>query len=231
MKSYELLASYDRDTSSWRMLQHSLLETAAGGLDTFSDSLPKSGLMRNGMLYRLGTLMDYQPERRTVGSESGLWPTPQANKRDASPRWMKTRKDGLSMEPNLAGMAKLWPTPTSTDAVKRGNVSPRPGAMGLTETMMNPEYWPTPAATDHKGAGKNGTPRDRLDYAAERGATKSKTYEVPKTEGQLNPAWVCWLMGLPLDYLDLDGYQNPELEGLPPEYLTEPTNSKRLETA
>jgi len=31
-------------------------------------------------------------------------------------------------------------------------------------------------------------------------------------------------MGFPLDWLDLDGYQNPELEGLPPEYLTEPTS-------
>jgi hypothetical protein len=29
-------------------------------------------------------------------------------------------------------------------------------------------------------------------------------------------------MGYPLDWLDLDGWQNPELEGLPPEYLTEP---------
>jgi hypothetical protein len=35
---------------------------------------------------------------------------------------------------------------------------------------------PTPCATDYKGAGKTGQLRDRLDYAVERGATKSKTY-------------------------------------------------------
>jgi hypothetical protein len=47
------------------------------------------------------------------------------------------------------------------------------------------EMWPTPCATDHKGAGKTGTLRDRLDYAAERGATKSKTYTwpTPRTKG------------------------------------------------
>jgi hypothetical protein len=37
-------------------------------------------------------------------------------------------------------------------------------------------FWPTPNAADHKGAGKTGKLRDRLDYAVERGATKSKTY-------------------------------------------------------
>jgi hypothetical protein len=37
-------------------------------------------------------------------------------------------------------------------------------------------FWPTPNASDHKGAGRAGQLRDRLDYAVERGATKSKVY-------------------------------------------------------
>lgn len=37
-------------------------------------------------------------------------------------------------------------------------------------------FWPTPNAADHRGAGKTGKLRDRLDYAVERGATKSKVY-------------------------------------------------------
>ncbi len=41
------------------------------------------------------------------------------------------------------------------------------------------EMWTTPCATDHKGSGKTGTLRDRLDYAVERGATKSKAYTWP----------------------------------------------------
>jgi hypothetical protein len=54
-----------------------------------------------------------------------------------------------------------------------------------TESGLSELMWPTPCATDHRGSGKNGTLRDRLDYAAERGATKSKTYTwpTPRTKG------------------------------------------------
>ena len=68
------------------------------------------------------------------------------------------------------------------------------------------------------GTNPDGSHRDRTDLLPRRIYYQDKT---TKAEGSLNPAWVCWLMGLPLDWLDLDGYQNPELEGLPSEYLTE----------
>ena len=87
-------------------------------------------------------------------------------------------------------------------------------------------FWPTPNASDSKGAGKNGKLRDRLDYAVERGATKKKTYwptpcanedaagrpgsKMQKmlgnhpdirgdlTGGTLSPDWTEWLMGWPI---------------------------------
>ena len=98
---------------------------------------------------------------------------------------------------------------------------------------MAVKLWPTPSATDHKGAGKTGTLRDRLDYATERGATKSKLYATPKSSpsgpdyarrnregsggddlttqigGQLNPTWVEWLMGFPLGWTDLEDSETP----------------------
>jgi hypothetical protein len=54
-----------------------------------------------------------------------------------------------------------------------------------TEYGLSEQMWPTPCATDYKGSGKTGALRDRLDYAAERGATKSKTYTwpTPRTKG------------------------------------------------
>lgn len=101
---------------------------------------------------------------------------------------------------------------------KSGN----PKNIGKTKPQnltMAVNMWPTPCATDHKGAGKSGALRDRLDYAVERGATKSKTYATPQARdfrtgqtsrwedpnrsrnlndqigGQLNPTWVEKLMG------------------------------------
>lgn len=61
------LAKYDHDTSSWRTHQFLLL----GGLDEFSETWPRWGLMRNGESWALPT-----PELRTFESESGLLPTP-----------------------------------------------------------------------------------------------------------------------------------------------------------
>lgn len=117
----------------------------------------------------------------------------------------------------------LWPTPTVCGNYNRKGASATSGDGLATRVAM----WPTPCATDHKGSGKTGTLRDRLDYAAERGATKSNTYATPQARdyrtgqtdqwedpertrnlndqvgGQLNPTWVEWLMGWPLGWTDL----------------------------
>lgn len=63
--------------------------------------------------------------------------------------------------------------------------------------------YPTPCSTDHKGSGQSGDLRDHLDYAIERGGTKSNTYAAPTVAGQLNPDWVEWLMGWPIGWTDL----------------------------
>lgn len=131
------------------------------------------------------------------------------------PRWGMTR-NGLVLQhptserPISATGSGLWPTPTANNF--EGNAV---------------KMFPTPCATDHKGSGKTGKLRDRLDYAAERGATKSNTYATPQARdyrtgeasrwdnpdrsrnlndqigGQLNPTWVEWLMGWPLGWTDL----------------------------
>ena len=94
--------------------------------------------------------------------------------------------------------------------------------------------WPTLCETDFKGSGIAGNLRDRLDYAVERGATKSNTFPTPRTNsmcggsgswaqiqqnpdltpeekrgmtstrGSLNPDWEEWLMFTPIGWTDLD---------------------------
>jgi len=51
--------------------------------------------------------------RKSLKSEVGksMWPTMEANERNAYPRMTKTRSQGQSLEPNLAGAVKMWPTP------------------------------------------------------------------------------------------------------------------------
>tara|TARA_R110000787_G_C13269796_1_gene431367 strand:- start:100 stop:531 length:432 start_codon:yes stop_codon:yes gene_type:complete len=117
---------------------------------------------------------------------------------------------------------QLMPTPTvSSGAQTKENPTPnQTGGTGSkemmmaavdagfstrkeAEQMMGLKMWPTPSATDGKGSGKTGDLRDRLDYAVERGGTKSKTYDQPKQSGSLNPQWVEWLMGYPVGWTDL----------------------------
>jgi hypothetical protein len=102
------------------------------------------------------------------------------------------------------------PTPTASDHIERRCTS--------TE-MLNPDtnksmsldrfvkFWPTPTVSMHKGASmgaltrKTGASRenDRLDYAV----------LASGTTGQLNPAWVEWLMGFPIGHTDLEPSETP----------------------
>ena len=64
---HESLARFDRDSSSWKTLQCSLL----AGLDEFSETWPRWGMMRDGQCWAQS-----MPAHLTSGIESGLWPTP-----------------------------------------------------------------------------------------------------------------------------------------------------------
>ena len=210
----ESFARWDRDSSSWRTPQCSLL----AGLDVFSETWPQWGMMRAGECS-----VQTMPALRTSETGFGLWPTPTLcgnyNRKGAS----STSGDGL------ATAVRMWPTPRtpSGGADNSANKTRPSGHKGTTNLLGAVKMWPTPCATDHKGSGKAGTLRDRLDYATERGATKSNTYATPQARdlrsgstdrwddpdrsrnlndqvgGQLNPTWVEKLMGWPKNWTSL----------------------------
>ena len=84
----------------------------------------------------------------------GLLPTPCADesgraKPSINPHWTKNgtlrhrAKDGRQSQVKLGEMMTFIATPIATDAIKRGDVSARPGASGLSETFgghLNPRF-------------------------------------------------------------------------------------------
>jgi len=134
LKPFAWFANYDRGLLCWRTWQRCLLE----GWTEFSGRWPRSGLMRNGIAYRLPLLV-----RRISGTgcSSSQWiPTARSS-------WAmnQTISDNLASrnKGNLEEYVARFPTPTATDSIKGGNVSQRPGAMGLSETLggkLNPQW-------------------------------------------------------------------------------------------
>jgi hypothetical protein len=99
---------YDPDTLSWKTAQCSLL----GGLESFSETWPQWGLMRDGVCWEQRTL-----EQTIRGTESGLlpetWPTPRSCSAMASTitsesAWNPKRNPNLE---TIVGRV-MFPTPT-----------------------------------------------------------------------------------------------------------------------
>jgi hypothetical protein len=105
----DLLASYDRATSSWRTSQHCLLaqtKNEADGLAEFSETWPSAGMMRNGKTYQR------QPWALPIAeSASGLWPTPTKGEAHSpfSTQSMLRKEAGLSRKSGAKiGSAIKW---------------------------------------------------------------------------------------------------------------------------
>ncbi len=99
--STALSVKFDLDTSSWRTSLRSLF----GGFLPFLERFPRSGMMRNGRLYRRPRLVP-----RTLEIDSSLWPTP-----NTTPE-RPFRGNPVAPGPSLMEAVKMWPTPQAFDA-------------------------------------------------------------------------------------------------------------------
>jgi hypothetical protein len=225
LKCLGSLARFDLDSRLWKTHQFSLL----GDLEPFSETWPRWGMMRGGECWELSTpeLRTNENEsglwRSPAAREPGVsWE--RLETRTGEPVGSMCRHydkhTGRMAQIGLTQQvkARMWPTPQAHKTTRSGEIvnvdgtpwdgirKPHSKTTGRQITSCLADavaMWPTPCATDHKGAGKTGELRDRLDYATERGGTKSKTYPVPpESGGQLNPTWVEWLMGWPLGWTD-----------------------------
>lgn len=175
-----LLASFDPNSSSWRTSQRCWVE----GWTVFSETWPRSGLMRNGTAYRLPPLAPL-----TGGTECGLLPTPEAS----NTKLVALRSGGR--EPKDFSKP-LWPTPNVYGLHNRPGASAKSG-WGLSSAV---KLWPTPTAiTDTGGAAM-------CKWGGSGSRAKLATMVTPvELNGSLNPTWVEWLMGFPLGWTDCGG--------------------------
>ena len=122
-----------------------------------SPSLPpgnRKGKRTNGTCGQCGSSLSVGPDRQLclenkcqplytmVGGT--MWPM--IWKEKVTPRGRKLGQLAVSVRPIDVTDCGLWPTITAADAIKGGSVSPRLGAMGLSETAG---LWSTPNTMDH----------------------------------------------------------------------------------
>jgi hypothetical protein len=130
----ELLAKYDPTTSSWRTSQLCL----DGALSVFSETWPRSGLMRNGTAYQLPPLV-----RLTGEIGFGLLPTPSAESYGTNQGGEMGRVGPV--RPSLETMARkrLWPTPAARDCRSGRGQQPNGHTPQLAEVLggsLNPTW-------------------------------------------------------------------------------------------
>jgi hypothetical protein len=172
------LASYDPDTQSWRTSQHCFIE----GLTVFSETFPRSGMMRNGTAYRLPPLVPL-----TDATESGLWPTP------------ATKEYGHAAEGMVSNLIKKIQNGETTKEEAEQMLS----LPNLENHRTWKKLWPTPDANmGMRGVSKN------LSLIRPSGAKRQISLN-DVIGGKLNPTWVEWLMGFPVEWTDLNNSETP----------------------
>ena len=183
---------YDQDMRLWKTHQCSLL----GDLDEFLETWPQWGLMRDGECWEQRTL-----EQTIRGTESGLSP----NGVDSFHTPNTTGLDGGSNSRKaLKKKMETWPTPRSCSAMastitqeSAWNEKRNPNL----ETIVGRRKWPTPQASDNRDRGNMSNPS--IQRRAAIGKQIMLSQSVHPTSGALNPTWVEWLMGWPLEWTDL----------------------------
>ena len=209
---------YDQDLRSWKTHQCSLL----GDLEPFLETWPQWGLMRDGECWEQQTL-----EQTIRGTESGLSP----NGVDSFHTPNTTGLDGGSNSRKaLKQRQEKLPTPTASDYKSQPTSKSLKEKGAINFKLSNPEIqakWATPTA--HMAKETNAPSEHKRNTPT---LTAQANWPTPRTKGmcggsgawaqlkanttieearamgagnggKLNPTWVEWLMGWPLEWTDL----------------------------
>lgn len=175
-----LFALYDRALHFWKTYQVFLALDISG---EFSETWPRSGTMRNGQCSEL-----MMSARRTDVNDCGYWPTPRAS--EAGPDYAKIERSATGI--SLPTAVNLWPTPRAGKYTNENEQTWKArrdsGRVSTPPLSLAVRMFPTPTTQD----GKNN------------GSQSQQERNTPPLNavvgGSLNPAWVEWLMGWPLEW-------------------------------
>jgi hypothetical protein len=194
---------YDPNSSLWKTHQCSLL----GGLDEFLETWPQWGLMRGGECWEQMPLAHPTKESAfgftvptpvasdgttgsLIGKNDSFYET-----RTGMPR--KVNQNGKDGSVGLGRLVQMWPTPDA-NCGQRGtqpNWTPKrksgqPAQYTINQAVRD-RMFPTPTAHNAK------------ECASPSEYNRNTPTLATHAGGKLNPMWVEWLMGWPLDWTDL----------------------------
>jgi hypothetical protein len=148
-------------------------------LNSVSTKLPHHWKMKvtpsGRLLFQLAPLMHH-----TDATGYGLWRTPE------------TSQGGTVSREVLEQMA-------SGDMMRK---SGHQRQLRLQDQVRHPKLWPTPTASDYKGA-----PQNRYLGSETYKSNLREAARTSETDGQLNPEWVEWLMGYQTAHTELKHWE------------------------
>lgn len=174
------LGYFDQNTVSLRTYQHSLEGDSMSSLQT----LPRSGVMRSGIVYQLPPLV-----RLTVATESSSFPTPTVADTFTGNLKSSQVKEGSRHSVTLSHAVMMWPTPTVLD--HHAHAMRRTDGQKTDSMFGRRVMWNTPAARDWRD---NASPSEKM---------RNSPSNASMAGGQLNPDWTEWLMGFPIGWSEL----------------------------
>lgn len=180
-----------------------------------SETLPRSGTLRNGTLLRRKTW-----GRPIGGSGYSSWPTPAKSDTDAASSVRPLQKAQVGL-PNAV---KLWPTATARDH-KSGKASEATHAKNARPLSEAVDKWATPGAGSLNSLRGKGQPPEVRKTAGHQVNLQDQVATAP---GMLNPRWVETLMGFPIGWTQLDG---PPLRESPSTSGNHPEPARAIEAA
>ena len=135
---------------------------------------------------------------QVMNGTSGLPCPPASQGRD--PLGLLERTLLESFAPGLTPYSMTWKTsvtPGGRSLFRLALSAPRKSENGSG-------LWPTPSANEDAAGSLRGKMQWMLTHAV-----KAADSEATAAGGQLNPQWVAWLMGFPVDWLDLKPSETP----------------------